>query len=137
MNTARSSDGGPRLLGATVVLRRLHSSVARLYSIAVAPEARDRGIASRLLDQAIRHTRDGGTAVLRLETRADNHAAQRLFTRHGFTALDRKPAYYEDGVDALRFQKSLWDGGRATDALALQAPFYAQTLDVLAALARF
>jgi ribosomal protein S18 acetylase RimI-like enzyme len=127
--TVRSGDAAAALLGASVVLRRSRSSVARLYSLAVTPAARGRGIASRLLEEAIRNTRDSGSAVLRLETRADNHTAQRLFTRHGFSPLDRKAAYYEDGTDALRFQKSLWDSGRATHDLALRAPFYAQTLD--------
>ncbi|MBE0546149.1 MAG: peptidase C39 family protein [Rubrivivax sp.] len=129
VTTARSSGAAAGLLGATVVLRRARSSVARLYSIAVAPAARGRGTASRLLGEAIGLARDSGAAVLRLETRADNHAAQRLFARHGFSPLDRKAGYYEDGADALRFQKSLWDSGRATHDLALKAPFYAQTLD--------
>jgi len=127
--TVHSSVAPGGLLGASVVLRRARSSVARLYSIAVAPAARGRGVAGRLLDEAIRHARDSGAAVLRLETRSDNHAAQDLFMQHGFSALDRKPAYYEDGADALRWQISLWDGSRATHDLALNTPFYAQTLD--------
>ena len=129
VTVARGGDCTGGVLGATVVLRRARSSVARLYSIAVAPAARGRGIAGRLLDEAIQHTRDSGAAVLRLETRADNHSAQHLFMRHGFSPLDRKAAYYEDGADALRFQKSLWDRGRATHDVALHAPFYGQTLD--------
>ncbi|MCV2349490.1 GNAT family N-acetyltransferase/peptidase C39 family protein [Paucibacter sp. Y2R2-4] len=126
---ARGGQGGGELLGAAVVLRRARSSVARLYSIAVAASARGRGLSDRLLGEVLHSARDSGAAVLRLETRLHNHAAQRLFKRHGFSALDRKPAYYEDGADALRFQKSLWDSGRANQAVALQAPFYCQTLD--------
>jgi len=129
VTTARQDVSSPRLLGATVVLQRARSSVARLYSIAISPDARERGLASRLLQEAIRHARDSGAAVLRLETRADNDAAQRLFVRHGFRPLDRKASYYEDGADALRFQISLWDGGNAAKDTALSAPFYAQTLD--------
>lgn len=121
------AEGG--VLGASVVLQRARSSVARLYSIAVAPAARGRGLAGRLLGEAIQHTRESGAAVLQLETRADNHAAQHLFLRHGFNPLDRKTAYYEDGADALRYQKSLWDSGRAAHGAALKAPFYRQTLD--------
>lgn len=129
VTTVRGSEAAAPLLGVSVVLRRSRSSVARLYSIAVAPAARGRGIASRLLEEAIGLARDSGAAVLRLETREDNHAAQRLFARHGFRPLDRKTGYYEDGTDALRLQKSLWDRGRATHDLALRAPFYAQTLE--------
>jgi ribosomal protein S18 acetylase RimI-like enzyme len=81
--------------------------VTRLYSLAVAPSARGRGLAIRLVASAIQQTRGIGAAVLRLETRVDNHAAQRLFVRHGFTPLGRRPAYYEDGADALLYEKSL------------------------------
>ena len=129
VTTVRGGDAAAALLGASVVLQRARSSVARLYSLAVAPAARGRGIASHLLEEAIRHARDSGSAVLRLETRADNHAAQRLFARHGFSPLDSKAAYYDDDTDALRLQKSLWDGGRATHDLALRAHFFPQTLD--------
>lgn len=111
------------------MLRRTGSSVARLYSIAVAPSARGQGVAGRLLDDAAERARNDGAAVLRLETRADNHAAQRLFQHHGFMTLGRKVAYYEDGADALRFQKSLWDGGSAECNQASRAPYYGQTLD--------
>lgn len=126
---ARPSMATSALLGAAVVLQRARSSVARLYSVAVAPAARGRGVAYRLLDEAMKHSRDSGAAVLRLETRIDNHLAQQLFARHGFSLLDRKPAYYEDGADALRFQVSLWDRARAEQDIALRAPFYGQTLD--------
>ena len=57
------------------------------------------------------------------------HLSEGLFARHGFSPLDRKAACYEDGTDALRFHKSLWDSGRATYDLTLRAPFYAQTLN--------
>jgi len=82
-----------------------------------------------LLEAAIEQARAAGASVLRLETRVDNEAAQSLFRRHGFTPLDRKPAYYEDGTDALRFQKSLWNMDKACKAVALRAPYYSQTLD--------
>ncbi|MFH7041789.1 peptidase C39 family protein [Paucibacter sp. JuS9] len=126
---ARAGNPDSNLLGAAVVLRRAKSSVARLYSIAVAGAAQGRGLSDRLLGEVVRTSRDSGAAVLRLETRVDNLAAQRLFQRHGFSALDRRSGYYEDGADALRFQKSLWDRGRASKAVALKAPFYGQTLD--------
>lgn len=74
------------MLGAAVVLQRARSSVARMYSISVTPAARGRGLASRLLDEAMKHSRDSGAAVLQLETRVDNHAAQQLFAHHGFSA---------------------------------------------------
>ena len=117
------------IVGATVLLHPRRSSVARLYSIAVDPGARGRGIASKLLRSAIERSREIGASVLGLETRVDNLPAQILFGRFGFLRKDRKRAYYDDGTDALRFQKSLWSMDRAAHGVALNAPYYAQTLD--------
>ncbi|MET1113536.1 MAG: peptidase C39 family protein [Comamonas sp.] len=116
-----------QLAGACVVLRRKGSSVARLYSIAVAPAARGSGIAAALLSAALGDARQAGCAVLRLESRLDNPAAHRLFERHGFTLSGRKPGYYEDGEDALCFQRDLFDGAQAGAGYAVR--HYAQTLD--------
>ena len=117
------------IVGAAVILRRTNTSVARLYSIAVEPGSRGRGISKSLLDDAIRRMRDAGAAVLRLETRVDNTAAQALFVNSGFDQRGRKAGYYEDGTDALLFQKSLWNVAVAQRDAALRAPYYGQTLD--------
>ena len=101
------------IVGASVLLHSERTSVARLYSIAVDPGARGQGLARMLLEAAIEQARAAGASVLRLETRVDNEAAQSLFRRHGFAPLDRKPAYYDDGTDALRLQKSLFGVGKA------------------------
>jgi ribosomal protein S18 acetylase RimI-like enzyme len=125
---AGSTAAGP-IVGAAVVLQRARTSVARLYSIAVAAGMRGRGVSAALLDDATRRMRDAGAAVLRLETRVDNLAAQHLFARSGFVQHGRKAAYYEDGEDALLFQKSLWNLGASERDAALSAPYYGQTLD--------
>ncbi|MDP9125927.1 MAG: GNAT family N-acetyltransferase/peptidase C39 family protein [Pseudomonadota bacterium] len=123
------ADGEVRFAGSAVMLQRSNSSIARLYSIAVAPESRGRRVSTALLEDAIQRMRDAGAAVLRLETRLDNVAAQRLFASRGFVERGRKAAYYEDGQDALLFQKSLWNLGAADHDAALNAPYYGQTLD--------
>ena len=117
------------LEGACVVLRRKGSSVARLYSIAVAPAARGAGVAAELLTAAIQDAREAGCAVLRLESRASNATAHRLFLRHGFMELGRKFAYYGDGEAALCFQKDLFDGAGVREGAASRVRHYAQTLD--------
>ena len=111
VTVAREPAGARRaapIVGATVVLQRAGTSVARLYSIALAPRARGRGVSTALLEDATQRMRDAGAAVLRLETRLDNAAAQRLFLRNGFVQRGHKAAYYEDGMDAVLYQKSLW-----------------------------
>jgi [ribosomal protein S18]-alanine N-acetyltransferase len=104
---ARGAGVASPLLGVAVVLERSNNRVSRLYSIAVREEARGQGIAARLLEAAIRDCRGRGATLLRLETRVDNRAAQALFARYGFEPRDRRPAYYEDGTDGLRYQLPL------------------------------
>ncbi len=116
-------------VGAIVVLYRAGSSVARVYSLAVLPAARGRGIAGLLLEHAIDSARRDGAALMRLETRTDNHRAQSLFAGLGFAEFGRRAGYYEDGATAIRYQKYLWLPGRAAEAVALRSPHYAQTLD--------
>lgn len=96
-----------KLLGYALILFRNSTSVARLYSIAVAPEARGRGIAEALLaaveDEARRH----GDLFMRLEVRADNAAAIALYRKSGYREFGRHLDYYEDHGAALRMEKSL------------------------------
>lgn len=118
-----------RLVGASVLLHHSRTSVARLYSIAVDPAARGQGIARKLIEAVTEQARAVGASILRLETRLDNKAAQSLFVSFGFVLLDRKKAYYEDGTDGLRLQKSLWKVEKAPHSVALRTPYYGQTLD--------
>jgi ribosomal protein S18 acetylase RimI-like enzyme len=39
--------------------------------------------------------------------RQDNLAAQRLYERHGYRRIASVVAYYEDGADAWRYEKTL------------------------------
>lgn len=98
------SDDAAGLTGCAVVLTNRRTTVARLYSLAVAPRARRQGIAQALIREAMACSAGKGAQLLRLETRSDNLAAQRLFARLGFRPFRRVPAYYEDGAEAIRFQ---------------------------------
>lgn len=97
--------------GYAIVLFRLGTLVARLYSIAVDPDHRGKGVALALLAAADAAARARGSRFLRLEVRASNAAGLSLYERAGFTFLERKPAYYEDGEDAIRMEKRLWPNG--------------------------
>jgi ribosomal-protein-alanine acetyltransferase len=99
-----------RLAGAAVLFFRLRSRVARLYSIAVAADARGQGIGEALLEAAERAASRRGCARLRLEVRVDNAGAQRLYERRGYRRFGRRAAYYEDGHDAWRYDKRLSAG---------------------------
>lgn len=55
-----------------------------ISNVAVMPEYRRRGIASRLLDTTLDHLRRQGCRRAYLEVRADNEAAKSLYRRRGF-----------------------------------------------------
>jgi ribosomal-protein-alanine acetyltransferase len=101
------ADGCGALVGAAVVFFHVAHRIARLYSIAIAPEARGAGLGDALLASAERSARKRGSSTMRLEVRADNVAAQRLYERRGYRQFGIRRDYYEDGADALRYEKAL------------------------------
>jgi ribosomal-protein-alanine N-acetyltransferase len=102
---AEEADG--RLAGTAIVLFRPRATVARLYSIAVAPHMGGRGIASLLLQTAETCARARDCRSVRLEVHQTNHAAIARYRKSGYREFGRRRRYYEDGGDALRFEKPL------------------------------
>ena len=111
--------------GYLTVLFRADVSLARIYSIATAPACMGQGVASALLAAAEQLALERNCVAMRLEIRQDNAASQQLFLRHGYVVFGEHAAYYEDGMDALRFEKSLT--ARLRPELARIA-YYRQTL---------
>lgn len=95
------------LVAAAVLFFRKPSRFARLYSIAVSTDARGQGLGERLLDACEDAARSHGCISLRLEVREGNESAKRLYERRGYRMFGRRDSYYEDGEDALRYEKSL------------------------------
>ena len=91
---------------ATVEFRR-GSRVAHLASIAVSPAASGRGLGRELLTAAEGGARARSCDRLRLEVRADNAQAQRLYDRAGYAHVGQVDDYYEDGAGAWRYEKRL------------------------------
>lgn len=100
-----------RLAGAAVVLFRAGAIVARLYSIAVAPPMSGKGVAVALLAAAERMAAGRRCRCMRLEVHQSNAAAISRYRKSGYRQFGRYRKYYEDGGDALRFEKPL--GSRA------------------------
>ena len=100
-------DDGPVLVGAAVLERRRRSRTARLVSIAVDPNRGGLGLGGLILDAAESTARAAGCERLRLEVRADNGAGIRLYDRRGYTRFAVRPDYYEDGMEAWRYERAL------------------------------
>jgi [ribosomal protein S18]-alanine N-acetyltransferase len=96
-----------RCLGYVMVHRRRRSTAGHLTSIAVAPGEAGHGLGRRLLAAAEEEAQARACAVLRLEVRADNAAAQRLYEHSGYRRSDTFEDYYEDGATAHRYEKRL------------------------------
>ena len=75
--------------------------VADVMTIAVASAAQSRGVGAALMDWLIAEARRGGARHLMLEVRADNYAAQRLYSKAGFVMTTVRRRYYQPAnVDA-------------------------------------
>jgi ribosomal protein S18 acetylase RimI-like enzyme len=112
-------------LGYILLLRRRGTRLARIYSICVDPEARGRQIAQGLMLAGESAVLAAGSAWVRLEVRRDNVGAIRLYERLGYRRFGEMPDYYEDGEEALRFEKRI--RFHAVDRADVAVPYYSQT----------
>lgn len=94
-----------RLAGAAVMLFRSQATVARLYSIAVLPAMSGKGVACALLAMAERGAAARKCRCVRLEVHESNRKAISLYRKSGYRQFGCHVKYYEDGGDALRFEK--------------------------------
>jgi GNAT superfamily N-acetyltransferase len=93
----------PRPVGC-VGLRRLDEQTSELTRTFVRPGARGAGIAALLLAAAEQHAREGGAAVIRLNTRSDLVEARALYAKHGYQEI---PRYDDDPLAEHWFEKKL------------------------------
>lgn len=94
------SEVGRLIVGVVVVWMILDE--AHIATIAVHPEFRGQGIASRLMVSMMREAIQLEARLATLEVREQNTAAQRLYQRFGFNIVGRRPRYYKDNLeDAL------------------------------------
>ena len=95
------------LAGYVLVLYPPHSTLARLYSIAVAPQVGRRGVGPLLLAAAEEAARRRRRRAVRLEVREHNTRAIARYEKSGYRLFGRHHDYYDDHADALRFEKPL------------------------------
>ncbi|MBR2404266.1 MAG: ribosomal protein S18-alanine N-acetyltransferase [Clostridia bacterium] len=79
-----------------------------ITNIAVAPAYRNRGIASKLLEQIIDYGRAHKLDFITLEVRESNTSAINLYTKYGFELVGSRKGYYADNHEtALLMTKIL------------------------------
>ncbi|GLK87385.1 peptidase C39 family protein [Pseudomonas turukhanskensis] len=120
------AEAGGTLRGYALLLFHRGTSLARLYSLAIAPSARGHGVGALLLASAEKQALAHDCAYVRLEVRTDNRAAIALYERSGYRQFAVLNDYYQDHGNALRLEKRIAQH-RATGAR--QVPYYQQTTD--------
>ncbi|MBD5772201.1 GNAT family N-acetyltransferase/peptidase C39 family protein [Marinomonas colpomeniae] len=98
---------GKSLLGYALLHLRQGTRLARLYSLAVSPQARGLGIGKALIQACEQKAIKKGKNLLRLEVSDVNKNAIALYQVMGYREFGHYDAYYEDQTDAIRMQKPL------------------------------
>ena len=115
-----------KMLGYSLLLYRAGTSLARLYSLVLVPEARGQGYAQLFLRYTEQQAANRHCVYLRLEVNQQNSAAIKLYQSLGYKMIGELPGYYEDGGDALKMEKRIF-------ALAKRKyqpkPYYPQTTE--------
>jgi len=81
---------------------------AHLALLAVHPEHRKQGHATRLLAWLEKCADTAGIGRIGVEARSDNPAAIAFYEKQGYVRLARVAGYYRGVIDAVRFEKNLW-----------------------------
>jgi ribosomal protein S18 acetylase RimI-like enzyme len=119
------ADHGGRCAGYALVLFRPNSSIARLYSIAVAPDAAGRGVGPLLLTASEAAAEKRACSHLRLEVHEGNARAIARYRKSGYDLFGRHLQYYDDHGHALRFEKKIAPPPRLSGA----PPYFHQSTE--------
>lgn len=93
-----------KVIGFVVLVLTLDGD-GRIFSLAVDPKYRGKGVGKTLLKAAFNTLRKRKIAYVWLEVRANNLVAQRLYRSMGFIEVGFIPYYYKDGEGAIRMWK--------------------------------
>ena len=106
-HTAGNDNGTSALLGYALMHLRHGTSLTRLYSIAVANQARNLGVGQALIHNCEDIAISRGRRILRLEVSDANSQAIGLYKKLGYRVFGQYNDYYEDHSNAIRMQKRL------------------------------
>lgn len=108
-----------------LVLFHRGTSLARIYSLAVNPTERGRGLAKELMLAMEASAAEHKALFIRLEVADDNLGALNLYKSLGYEPIRRLHHYYEDGHDGIRLEKRL----QIVRKIPKDVPYFAQTTD--------
>ncbi len=120
------ADSGSSLVGYGLVLLHKGTRLARLYSLAVDPAVRGKGVGRRLIRELEERAAARGRLYMRLEVAVGNKAAIELYEGMDYRIFGRYPDYYDDHTDALRMHKRIRFPSAEVVSLA-PTPWYRQT----------
>ncbi|HKL07297.1 MAG TPA: ribosomal protein S18-alanine N-acetyltransferase [Bacteroidales bacterium] len=89
-----------KIIAYLIIQIRKNSRKYRIYSLAIAPEARGTGIGEKLLEYAERLARKNNIQKITLEVSEKNVAAIHLYKKMGFQIEKTRAGYYADGSPA-------------------------------------
>ncbi len=115
-----------KVIGYSLVFLPLFAKYARLYSIAIHPDYRGKGISATLLQSLEEHAVDRGKILIRLEVKPDNKAAIHLYESHFYRRFKVIKNYYEDHSPALQYEKRILP---SKNQLKRNIPYYSQKTD--------
>ena len=81
---------------------------ADMMNIAVAPQARRKGVARALMDMLVQRLESRGVHSLSLEVRASNEPAVLLYKKLGFVQVGLRPGYYHKPREDALILKKEW-----------------------------
>lgn len=100
-------DKDGKLVGYALWLFRKNASRVRLYSMAVDPAYRGRGLASALISNGAQLFRKWGIRALTLEVHEDHKKGRSLYQKCGFVSFARRSNYYNDHKAAILMRLEL------------------------------
>lgn len=116
-----------KIVGYGLVLINSGTSLARLYSICLLNDFQGAGLAARLLAKLEElAAEDEDCVYLRLEVKASNKGAIRLYEKMSYFKFTEKEDYYDDGSTALCFEKRIKTLKKAPK---LNIPYHQQGTD--------
>lgn len=118
---------GDEILGYGLVWCHRGTRLARLYSLAVSPHARGKGVALQLLSELETRAAQQKRIFMRLEVAKTNFGAIALYEKLGYRVFGEYFDYYDDHSNALRMQKKILN--IPVEQIIRATPWFRQTTD--------